>query len=168
MTLEQMAWLLMAFLGKGCRTCKYCEWFNHENGDLDYRCNKELHDAEDGTCIDGNIEWLKRETSENEHDVRLFWTTMNNVLITRLNEMPQSVRKDAIHYAVNQGLKHHDLSLDVRWLCEEMDRARDTTGEYQPEKCFYHPENKCDFNIDDCKGCPNHPKTNRFGVEIPI
>ena len=57
MTKEQMAWLLMAYLGEGCRTCVCNEWYRNSAGMLSMRCGKDFKEEAGMTCYDGNLAW---------------------------------------------------------------------------------------------------------------
>ena len=170
MTIEQMAWLLMAYIGGGCRTCICNEWYENEAGSLCCRCNKDFMEEANLTCYDGNLAWLKRETEDDERDKRLIGVTKNNAIIGKLNEMDPGARADAIHWAINRqkDLFDNGYRLDMKWVEEEADKAGDDSGEYQPETCYY-TGGKCCHPIDSCKECPNHPVLKMpWGDEVPV
>ncbi|MBQ7655636.1 MAG: hypothetical protein IJS41_03915 [Clostridia bacterium] len=167
MTKEQMAWLLMAYIGGGCRTCVCNEWYKNDAGHLSMRCDKDCMKGNGLTCYDGNLAWLERETEEDEHDKRLIGVTKNNAIIGKLNGMPPGERADAIHWAINhqRTVFEDGYTLDMKWVEEDAEKSGDY--DYQPETCYY-TGGSCCYPISECKECPNHPRINIFGNDIPV
>ena len=71
---EEAAWFTMAYTGDNC--CQTCIYKSYEN------CHN-IADNEKLSCYDGHVEWLKRETEENEDDSLIFHLCRQNVLVQK-------------------------------------------------------------------------------------